>query len=269
MCRAMNRSLTNVIFAGVGAEVATPTESDDIYAGRVKSASPDDVALLMDGSRRVVIVPGYGMAAAQAQYVVGDLVALLEDRGVEVEFAIHPVAGRMPGHMNVLLAEADVPYEKLKEMDEVNSTFQQTDVALVIGANDVVNPMAREADPSLPIAGMPIINVDEGAVRDRGQAQPQSRLRRYPQPPLCRRQHAHALRRRPGHDPSPRRRPQGVLGGLQRPDLMRRVTRGAAPVPPLRGGTIWGPGHEAPAPTRGTAPAAPMPRSTRPCWWRS
>ena len=161
MCRAMNRSLTNVIFAGVGAEVATTTETEDIYAGRVKSASPDDVALLMDGSRRVVIVPGYGMAAAQAQYVVGDLVALLEDRGVEVEFAIHPVAGRMPGHMNVLLAEADVPYEKLKEMDEVNSTFQQTDVALVIGANDVVNPMAREADPSLPIAGMPIINVDE------------------------------------------------------------------------------------------------------------
>ena len=127
----------------------------------MKSASPDDVALLMDGSRRVVIVPGYGMAAAQAQYVVGDLVALLEGRGVEVEFAIHPVAGRMPGHMNVLLAEADVPYEKLKEMDEVNSTFQQTDVALVIGANDVVNPMAREADPTLPIAGMPIINVDE------------------------------------------------------------------------------------------------------------
>ena len=161
MCRAMNRSLSNVIFAGVGAEVATTTETDDIYAGRVKSASPDDVALLMDGSRRVVIVPGYGMAAAQAQYVVGDLVALLEDRGVEVEFAIHPVAGRMPGHMNVLLAEADVPYEKLKEMDEANSTFPQTDVALVIGANDVVNPMAREADPTLPIAGMPIINVDE------------------------------------------------------------------------------------------------------------
>ncbi|MAG36650.1 MAG: NAD synthetase, partial [Dehalococcoidia bacterium] len=161
MCRAMNRSLTNVMFAGVGAEVATTAETEDIYAGRVKSASPDDVALLMDGSRRVVIVPGYGMAAAQAQYIVGDLVALLEGKGVEVEFAIHPVAGRMPGHMNVLLAEADVPYEKLKEMDEVNPTFQQTDVALVIGANDVVNPTAREADPSIPISGMPIINVDE------------------------------------------------------------------------------------------------------------
>ena len=161
MCKAMNRSLANVIFGGVGAAVATTREVEDIYAGRVKSASPEEVALLMESARRVVIVPGYGMAVSQAQYAIRDLVNLLEPRGVEVEFAIHPVAGRMPGHMNVLLAEANIPYEKLKEMEEINPSFAQTDVALVIGANDVVNPRARDADPSLPIAGMPIINVDQ------------------------------------------------------------------------------------------------------------
>jgi NAD(P) transhydrogenase subunit beta len=161
MCRAMNRSLANVIFAGVGAAVATEAESEDVYAGRVKSASPEEVALLMDGARRVVIAPGYGMAVAQAQHAVADLVRALEGRGVEVEFAIHPVAGRMPGHMNVLLAEADISYEMLKEMDAVNPTFKQTDVVLVIGANDVVNPVARNADPSIPIAGMPILDVDQ------------------------------------------------------------------------------------------------------------
>ena len=116
---------------------------------------------MMDGARRVVIVPGYGMAVAQAQYAVQDLTSLLESKGVEVEFAIHPVAGRMPGHMNVLLAEANVPYEKLREMDDINPTFRQTDVALVIGANDVVNPLARKSDPSIPIAGMPILDVDQ------------------------------------------------------------------------------------------------------------
>ena len=161
MCKAMNRSLANVIFGGVGAAVATTREVEDIYAGRVKSASPEEVALLMESARRVVIVPGYGMAVSQAQYAIRDLVNLLEPRGVEVEFAIHPVAGRMPGHMNVLLAEANIPYEKLKEMEEINPSFAQTDVALVIGANDVVNPRARDADPSLPIAGMPILNVDQ------------------------------------------------------------------------------------------------------------
>lgn len=161
MCRAMNRSLANVIFAGVGAVVSTEDESEDIYAGKVKSASPEEVAMMLEGARRVVIAPGYGMAVAQAQYAIQDLTNLLESKGVEVEFAIHPVAGRMPGHMNVLLAEANIPYEKLKEMDEINPTFRQTDVVLVIGANDVVNPLAREADPSIPIAGMPILNVDE------------------------------------------------------------------------------------------------------------
>jgi len=162
MCKAMNRSLTNVLFGGVGAEVAGPASEDDIYAGRVKSASAEEVAMLLETARRVVIVPGYGMAVSQAQHAVRDLANLLESRGVEVEFAIHPVAGRMPGHMNVLLAEADVPYDKLKGMDEINPTFEQTDVVLVIGANDVVNPVARDsADPSNPIAGMPILDVDK------------------------------------------------------------------------------------------------------------
>ena len=161
MCRAMNRSLTNVMFAGVGAVVASEADSEDIYAGRVKSTSAEEVAMLMDGARRVVIVPGYGMAVAQAQYAVQDLSGVLESKGVEVEFGIHPVAGRMPGHMNVLLAEANIPYERLKDIDQINSAFRQTDLALVIGANDVVNPLAREDDPSIPIAGMPILNVDQ------------------------------------------------------------------------------------------------------------
>ncbi len=161
MCRAMNRSLPNVVFAGVGAVVATVAESEDIYAGRVKAASAEEVAMLLDGARRVVIAPGYGMAVAQAQYAIQDLANLLESKGVEVDFAIHPVAGRMPGHMNVLLAEANISYEKLKDMDQINPTFRQTDVVLVVGANDVVNPLARDSDPSIPIAGMPILNVDE------------------------------------------------------------------------------------------------------------
>ncbi len=161
MARAMNRSLANIAFAGVGAHVASTAEADEVYAGRVKTTSPEEVALLLEDARRVVIVPGYGLAVAQAQHAISDLATVLERRGTAVEFAIHPVAGRMPGHMNVLLAEADVPYDKLKEMDEVNPSFRETDLALVIGANDVVNPMARETNPAIPIAGMPILNVDE------------------------------------------------------------------------------------------------------------
>ena len=155
MCKAMNRSLTNVLFGGFG-EVAK-TE-DDIYEGRVKATSPEEVALLLEGARRVVIVPGYGMAVAQAQFPVRDLFNLLESRGTEVEFGIHPVAGRMPGHMNVLLAEVDIPYEKMKELEEINPTFEQTDVVIVIGANDVVNPLSQ-TDPKSPIAGMPVLEV--------------------------------------------------------------------------------------------------------------
>ena len=164
MCKAMNRSLANVLFGGMG-DVAPATAKDDsIYAGRVKGATPEEVAALLKPARRVVIVPGYGMAVAQAQHAVRDLTNLLESRETQVKFAIHPVAGRMPGHMNVLLAEADIPYDKLKEMDEINPEFKETDVVLVIGANDVVNTMARNGDPSIPIAGMPILDVDEAAV---------------------------------------------------------------------------------------------------------
>ncbi len=159
MCVAMNRSLTNVLF-GVMAEVGEGPSADEIYAGKVKSTTPDEVAMLFDTARHCVIVPGYGLAVAQAQHAVRDLATELESRGVSVEYGIHPVAGRMPGHMNVLLAEADVPYDQLKEMDEVNSTMSQVDVVMVIGANDVVNPDARQ-NPDSPIAGMPIINVDQ------------------------------------------------------------------------------------------------------------
>jgi NAD(P) transhydrogenase subunit beta len=159
MCRAMNRSLTNVLF-GVAASSDAVASQDEVYAGKIKATSADEVAMLFDGAQRVVVVPGYGMAVSQAQYAVRDLMNLLNAKGITVEFAIHPVAGRMPGHMNVLLAEANVPYDTLKEMDEINPTFEQTNVAIVIGANDVVNPMARDV-PNCPIAGMPILEVDK------------------------------------------------------------------------------------------------------------
>jgi NAD(P) transhydrogenase subunit beta len=159
MSRAMNRSLANIMFAAVGSEVATAEDSEEVYA-TVKSTSPDEVAMMLDAARRVIVVPGYGLAVAQAQYALRDLCDELTSRNVEVEFGIHPVAGRMPGHMNVLLAEANIPYEVLKDLDEINPTFGQADVVLVVGANDVVNPLARESDPSIPIVGMPILNVD-------------------------------------------------------------------------------------------------------------
>jgi NAD(P) transhydrogenase subunit beta len=157
MCKAMNRSLTNVLFGKI--EIGTGASADDVYAGKIKSTSAEEIAMMLDGAQRCVIVPGYGMAVAQAQSAVFDLYTLLESRGVNVEFAIHPVAGRMPGHMNVLLAEVSVPYEKLVEMDQINPEMSQVDVAIVLGANDVVNPVAR--DPHSPIAGMPIIDVDK------------------------------------------------------------------------------------------------------------
>ena len=159
MCVAMNRSLANVLFSD--APVATGgADADEVYAGKVTSTSADEVALLLDTAERVAIVPGYGMAVAQAQHAVRDLTRMLEENGTEVVFGIHPVAGRMPGHMNVLLAEAEIDYEKLIEMDSINPTFAQTDMTIVIGANDVVNPAARE-DPQSPIAGMPILDVDK------------------------------------------------------------------------------------------------------------
>jgi H+-translocating NAD(P) transhydrogenase subunit beta len=158
MADAMNRSLGNVFFAGLGA--GGPALAAGTDSGTVRSTSASDVAIQLSYARLVVIVPGYGMAVAQAQRAVADLAAELERRGVEVLYAIHPVAGRMPGHMNVLLAEADVPYDKLKEMDDINGEFARTDVALVIGANDVTNPAARTVADS-PIYGMPILDVDK------------------------------------------------------------------------------------------------------------
>jgi NAD(P) transhydrogenase subunit beta len=160
MCRAMNRSLGNVLFGGVGAPSAGGATVDATYGGKVKATSAEEVAMLLESAQRVVFVPGYGMAVSQAQHAVRDLMNVLEERSVAVEFAIHPVAGRMPGHMNVLLAESDVPYDKLLEMDVINPTMGQVDVAIVLGANDVVNPLAR-TDPTSPIAGMPIIDVDK------------------------------------------------------------------------------------------------------------
>lgn len=159
MCKAMNRSLTNVLFGVMDAGGSGSADVDEVYA-TVRSTSADDVAMILETARRVVIVPGYGMAVAQAQHAVRDLANLLAAEGVTVEYAIHPVAGRMPGHMNVLLAEADVPYDALLEMDTINPTMETVDVAIVIGANDVVNPLAK-TDPQSPIAGMPIIDVDK------------------------------------------------------------------------------------------------------------
>ncbi|MQG38992.1 MAG: NAD(P)(+) transhydrogenase (Re/Si-specific) subunit beta [SAR202 cluster bacterium] len=163
MCKAMNRSLTNVFFGGIGSTSTTEDKNqDDIYEGKVKATSADEIALLLDNADKVMILPGYGMAVAQAQHSIHDLSESLKSKGIEVKFAIHPVAGRMPGHMNVLLAEADVPYDDLIEMDEANPLFKETDVAIVVGANDVVNPLAYKSDdPGNPIAGMPILQADQ------------------------------------------------------------------------------------------------------------
>ncbi|MDO8860957.1 NAD(P)(+) transhydrogenase (Re/Si-specific) subunit beta [Haliea sp. E1-2-M8] len=156
MCKAMNRSLSNVLFSGFGSVSTEQT----VVEGEIKPISVEDAFYVLEAATNVVIVPGYGMAVAQAQHVVKELAELLEENGCVVNFGIHPVAGRMPGHMNVLLAEADVPYDQLLEMDEVNPRMETVDVAIVIGANDVVNPAAREVESS-PIYGMPVINVDK------------------------------------------------------------------------------------------------------------
>jgi NAD(P) transhydrogenase subunit beta len=154
MCRAMNRSFTNVLFGAFG-QLQTSAAAGE--ARPVRSASPEEAAAILEDARSVVIIPGYGMAVAQAQHKIRELHDALTKRGVDVRFAIHPVAGRMPGHMNVLLAEADVPYDKLVEMDDINSELGMTDVALIVGANDIVNPAAKN-DPGSPIAGMPILD---------------------------------------------------------------------------------------------------------------
>src|SRR5208282_5617074 len=157
MCKAMNRSFTNVLFGAFG-QVQAATGA--IEQRTAKSATAEDAAQILDAARTVVIVPGYGMAVAQAQHRVRDLYDILTKRGVDVKFAVHPVAGRMPGHMNVLLAEAEIPYDRLIEMEEINPEMPEADVALVLGANDVVNPAARH-DKSSPIYGMPIIDADK------------------------------------------------------------------------------------------------------------
>jgi NAD(P) transhydrogenase subunit beta len=158
MCKAMNRSFTNVMFGAFGQVQASAAAAKEERV--VRSASPEEAAAILSAANKVVIVPGYGMAVAQAQHKVRELYDTLTKKGIDVRFAIHPVAGRMPGHMNVLLAEADIPYDRLIEMDEINGDFPQTDVALIIGANDVTNPAAR-TDHSSPIFGMPILDVDK------------------------------------------------------------------------------------------------------------
>ena len=157
MCKAMNRSFANVLFAGVG---QTIVKAQTGPAKSVKAYTVEDAVSMLDGARMVIIVPGYGLAVAQAQHAVKELAAVLHQRGTEVKYAIHPVAGRMPGHMNVLLAEADVPYDDLLELEHVNPLFPEADMAIVLGANDVVNPAARH-DKSSPIYGMPILDVDK------------------------------------------------------------------------------------------------------------
>ncbi len=159
MTKAMNRSLTNVLFGAFGAGEATVGRGGATIEGSVRSIDAEEAAMVLRYARSVIIVPGFGMAAAQAQHAIAEMADLLESRGVEVRYAIHPVAGRMPGHMNVLLAEANVPYTKLYDMDDINPEFERTEVALVIGANDVVNPAARH-DRGSPIYGMPILDVD-------------------------------------------------------------------------------------------------------------
>ncbi len=159
MCKAMHRSLANVMFGGFGATVSAGGDATTAK-GNVKEASPEEAASIMAAAQSMIVVPGYGMAVAQAQHAVRELAELLSKKGVTVKYAIHPVAGRMPGHMNVLLAEANVPYDQLYELEAINDEFQRTDVALVVGANDVVNPAAR-ANPGSPIFGMPILNADQ------------------------------------------------------------------------------------------------------------
>ena len=158
MCTAMNRSLLNVIFGSMGGNSGVDTS--DSTGGTVKPTTVSDTAILLNYAQKVIIIPGYGLAVAQAQHIIHEVETVLAGRNVDVRYAIHPVAGRMPGHMNVLLAEANVPYDNLYEMEQINDDFATTDVVLVIGANDVVNPAAR-SNPASPIYGMPILNADK------------------------------------------------------------------------------------------------------------
>jgi NAD(P) transhydrogenase subunit beta len=162
MCKAMNRSLVNVLIGNFGGAKTGEAATSSSFVGSIKEVTKSDAAIMMKYAKKVIIVPGYGLAVAQAQHVVHELEELLEKNDVTVKYAIHPVAGRMPGHMNVLLAESNVSYDKLVEMEEINPEFATTDVVLVVGANDVVNPAAK-TDPSSPIYGMPILDVENAA----------------------------------------------------------------------------------------------------------
>ena len=209
MATAMNRSVANILFAGFGGAPAGGAAGPGEERPHT-SIGAQDAAIKLAYADTVVFVPGYGLAVAQAQHNVKELANELEKRGVTVNYAIHPVAGRMPGHMNVLLAEADVPYEQLREMEEINPELPRTDVAVVIGANDVTNPAAKN-DPDSPIAGMPIIEVERGPGGHRHQALAEPRLRRHRQRPLLRAEHLDALRRRQAGDGGHRLRGRGPL----------------------------------------------------------
>jgi len=161
MCKAMNRSFISVIAGGFGTETTVTVVGDNSNQGDVASITAKDLSNLLLSSKKVIIIPGYGMAVSQAQHIVNDMVKLLKEKNINVTFAIHPVAGRMPGHMNVLLAEARVPYDIVFEMDEINDDFNNVDVSIIIGANDIVNPSAQE-DPNSPIAGMPVLECWKG-----------------------------------------------------------------------------------------------------------
>ena len=212
MCVAMNRTLVNVIFGGFGAEETTGGGGGSDEYTNVRSYSAEDAALILENAESVIFVPGYGLAVAQAQHTVRELADLLEKQGADVKYAIHPVAGRMPGHMNVLLAEADVPYEQLVEMDRINPEFKQTDVTIVVGANDVVNPAAQNT-PGSPIAGMPILEVFNSQTVIVIKAESLARLRRHQERALRVRQHDDVLLRRQEGAARPGGRDEGDLGG--------------------------------------------------------
>ena len=208
MAKAMGRSVANILFGALkGGSTLGAGEASD---RPVRSAGPEDVAIMLAYAERVIIVPGYGLAVAQAQHTLRELVDVLIAKGIEVDYAIHPVAGRMPGHMNVLLAEAQVPYEQLKEMDDINGEFKDADVVLVVGANDVVNPAAKTT-PGAPIYGMPILNADEAKAGRLHEAVDAPGLRRHRERAALRAQHHAALRRREGLDGQAAQRGQGAL----------------------------------------------------------
>ena len=204
MGRAMNRTIGNVVFGAFGTGSGTAVAGAGGIDGQVRATTAEDVAVMLAYARRVVIVPGYGLAVAQAQHNVRELADQLERRGVDVRYAIHPVAGRMPGHMNVLLAEADVPYTQLYEMDDINPEFSRTDVSLVIGANDVVNPAANNT-PGSPIYGMPILNVDQSAAVVVLKRSMNTGLCRYRERALLRPEDVDAVRRCQGVGEQPHR----------------------------------------------------------------